>query len=440
MGQGMGAQQPRDTVPYSRGYVLWAIGLVFVVSMLNVVDRTIVALLVPGIQADLGLSDIQLGLLLGPSFSVVHFLAVVPLAWLADRAVRRNVIAVGLFAWSLMTMLGGVAQNFFQLFATRMGVGIGEAAGSPPAVSLLSDTAPESQRARALSAVTIGALTGIGAGMLIGGYVSEHYGWRTALVVVGAPGIAVSFLVRLTLREPPRRQAANADPVTAARHLFRLPSFSWMAAATCLGGVGGLGRSLWEPTFLYRVYDFSGIEVGAWYFAINALPAAAGAYLGSTLSDRLSERDPRWALWICAIGNGAAFPFLAAFLLWPESHAVSVVGISVPVAFGFSALGSVFSGFFSPPAGAVAQSLARPDMRAMAHAFWTMLMTLVGMGLGPFLVGALSEYLGQDYGASSIRYALLIVSVTLPLSSLLFLRSARNLREDLARIEGEGKN
>ncbi|MCP4243387.1 MAG: MFS transporter [bacterium] len=173
MGQGMDAQQPQKGVPYSRGYIIWAIGLVFVVSILNVVDRTIVALLVPGIQADLGLSDTQLGLLLGPSFSVVHFLAVVPLAWLADRTVRRNVIAVGLFAWSLMTMLAGVTQNFLQLFATRMGVGIGEAAGSPPAVSLLSDTAPESQRARALSAVTIGALTGIGAGMLIGGYVSR---------------------------------------------------------------------------------------------------------------------------------------------------------------------------------------------------------------------------------------------------------------------------
>ena len=431
-----GSVSARDSegAPFSRGYVRWAIGLIFVVSMLNVVDRTIVALLVPGIQADLELSDTQLGLLLGPSFSVVHFLAVLPLAWLADRTVRRTVIAVGLFAWSLMTMLGGVAQNFLQLFATRMGVGIGEA-GAPPAVSLLSDTAPESERARALSAVTIGALAGIGVGMLVGGYVSEHYGWRMALIVVGAPGIGVSFLVRFTLREPPRRQVANADPLSAARHLFRLRSFSWMTGAACLGGIGGLGRSLWEPTFLYRVYGLSGIEVGAWYFAISAVPAALGAYMGSALSDRLSERDPRWALRICAIGNAGAFPFLAAFLLWPQEDTVSLVGLAFPVAFGFSILGSVFSGFFSPPTGAVAQSLARPDMRAMAHAIWSMLMTLVGMGLGPLLVGALSEGLGEAHATDSIRYALLAISVTLPLSSLLFLRAARSLRNDLASLE-----
>ena len=152
------------------------------------------------------------------------------------------------------------------------------------------------------------------------------------------------------------------------------------------------------------------------------------------LSDRLSKRDPRWALRICAIGNAGAFPFLAAFLLWPEGDALSIAGISVPVAFGFSALGSVFAGFFSPPTGAVAQSLARPDMRAMAHATWTMLMTLVGMGLGPLLVGVMSEGLGSDYGTDSIRYALLTISVSLPLSSLLFLRAARSLRADLARL------
>ena len=192
---------PKDS-PFSRAYVLYAIGLIFFVSVFNVVDRYILSILAPGIQKDLSLSDTQMGLLLGPSFSAVHFLAVLPAAWLADRYARRSVVAVGLFAWSVMTALSGIAQNFFHLFLARMGVGVGEAAGSPPSVALLSDTAPLAWRTRALSSLTVGALVGIAAGMLIGGYLGQHYGWRIAFLAVGLPGVALALLVRFTLRQP----------------------------------------------------------------------------------------------------------------------------------------------------------------------------------------------------------------------------------------------
>ncbi len=412
---------------YSRAYVLYAIAVVFLIAIFNVVDRTIVSLLVPGIQAELALSDTQIGLLLGPSFSVVHFFAVLPVAWLADRVSRRSVIAVGLLVWSAMTALGGMAGSFVQLFATRMGVGIGEAAGAPPSVSLLSDTAPAAWRARALSALTMGSLVGIGVGMLVGGFVSERWGWRAALVAVGLPGVLVALIVRFTLREPPRTTAPTSSPLVALRYLFGLRAFTLTVVATCLAGIGSFGRMLWEPTFLHRIYDLGPLEVGAWYIAIGALPAGVGAFVGSALADRLGSRDPRWALWICAIGNLAAVPFFVAFQLWPESHVVWIGSFAMPLAFVFSIIGALFGGFYSAPTGAVVQNLAPENMRAQAHAIWTMIFNLIGMGVGPVLAGSLSEAWRPAQGDDSIRYALVTVTLALLASSAAYVVAARHM-------------
>jgi len=414
--------------------VVYAIGLVFAVSVLNVVDRYILSILADDIKADMGLSDTQMGLLLGPSFSVIHFLAVLPAAWLADRYARRTVVVVGLFLWSLMTALGAGAQSFLQLLLTRMGVGIGEAAGSPPSIGLLSDTAPLEWRTRALAAITVGGLVGIATGMLVGGTLGEHYGWRVALLCVGLPGLGLAVLVRLTLREPPRSAGPGYSPWKAMRHLFGFHSFSWAVAGACVANVAIAGRSLWEPTFLLRTYGLSMSQVGAIYVVIGAIPSIAGATFGATLADRLSARDPRWLARICVASNAAAAPFLIAFLLWPESHVFAMAGYRVPVSFGFSMLGNFFLGFFSPPMASLAQSLATPQMRSLAHAIWTMPFTLIGMGLGPFIVGMLSENWSQTYGVDSLRYGLVAITALLPVGALGFLLAARNLRADIARV------
>lgn len=294
--------------PYSRAYVLYAIGLVFLVSVFNVVDRYILSILAPAIQADLTLSDTQMGLLLGPSFSIVHFAAVLPAAWLADRYARRTVVAIGLFVWSGMTAAGGMAQSFTHIFLARMGVGVGEAAGSPPSAGLLSDTAPLVWRARALSSLTVGALCGIAVGMLLGGYLGQHYGWRAALIAVGLPGVLLALLVRFTLREPPRTPGPEVSPWPAARHLFGYRSFRWAVAAACVSNVALAGRSLWEPMFLVRTYELSMAQVGVVYVLIGALPSAAGALVGAALADRLGARDPRWLAWVCVASTALAAP------------------------------------------------------------------------------------------------------------------------------------
>ncbi|MBJ21260.1 MAG: hypothetical protein CL933_17785 [Deltaproteobacteria bacterium] len=427
---------PNDSpADHSRRYVLYAIAVVFLVSVFNVIDRYILSVLAPAIKDDLGLSDTSMGLLLGPSFSVVHFLAVLPAAWLADRYARRTVIALGLFVWSAMTSLGAGAQSFGQLFATRMGVGIGEAAGSPPSVGLLSDTAPASLRTRALSAITVGALFGVASGMVVGGYLGATHGWRIALLAVGLPGLALAFLVRFTLREPPRKKGPSVGPVEATRHLFAFSSFRWAVAGACVSNIAIAGRNLWEPSFLDRSYGLSGAELGGVYVLIGAGPSAIGALVGASLADRLAIRDMRWLVWVCAGAIALGTPFLVAFLLWPADHVVEIAGFMTPVAYAWSAIGSFFLGFFSPPMATFAQSIATPQMRSLAHAIWTMPFTLIGMGLGPLLVGQLSESLTASYAEDSLRYALVATSVLLPIGALGFLFSARDLRADIARAE-----
>jgi len=419
----------------SRAYVYYATGVVFLVSVFNIVDRLVVSMVGPQIASDLSLSDTQLGLLLGPSFAVVHFVAILPMAWLADRTARRVVIAAGLLAWSGMTALGGAAQGFGQLFATRMGVGIGEAAGAPPSVSLLTDTVPASMRARALSSITIGSIMGIGVGLVVGGFLASAYGWRTTLIAVGLPGVLVAALVRFTLREPPRSRPARetASPLGAARHLFGLPSYRWMVAGAALAGIASVGRNLWEPTFLTRVYGFEPSRIGMQLFLFGALPTALGAYVGSTLSDRLAPRDERWPLWVCAIGNGAAAPLLVGFALWPED---ARLGGDLPAALAFLSAGGFFLGFFSAPTASVAQSLATPNMRALSHAIWSMLLTLVGQGVGAAAIGALAEQLAASAGENAIRYALAAASSLAAVSGGAYLRAARQLPADLARVAG----
>ncbi len=426
---------PIGSAAYSRGYVFYAIAVVFLVSVFNVVDRYILSVLAPAIKLDLGLSDTSMGLLLGPSFSVVHFLAVLPAAWLADRYARRTVIALGLFVWSAMTSLGAGAQNFGQLLVTRMGVGIGEAAGSPPSVGLLSDTAPPSIRTRALSAITVGALCGVASGMVVGGYLGAAHGWRVALLAVGLPGLVLALLVRFTLREPPRQAGPSVSPGEAGRHLFGFSSFRWAVAGVCVANIGIAGRNLWEPSFLDRTYGLSGAELGGVYVLIGAGPSALGAMIGASLADRLAARDRRWLAWVCAASIGFSTPFLIAFLLWPTDHVVAVRGFSIPVAYAWSAIGSFFLGFFSAPMATLAQALATQNMRSLAHAIWTMPYTLIGMGLGPLLVGGLSEGLHATYGEDSLRYALVAASGVMPIGAIGFLFAARKLRADIARTD-----
>jgi MFS family permease len=377
-----------------------------------------------------------MGLLMGLAFTVVHVVAGLPIARLADRASRSAIIALGLVGWSTMTALCGMAQNFGQLLAARMGVGIGEAAGSPPSHSLISDLLPPEQRARGLSLITIGATLGAGLGLIAGGWISDRWGWRTAFLSLGLPGIALAVLVWTTLREPPRghsegrsAEAASDSWQAVLRYLLRTPSYLWMIAGMSAASVYGLSKSLWEPTFLREVYGMGAAVAGTSYFMIGSVPTLVGITAGAWLTDRLAQRDERWYLWMPALTNTLGVPLSLCFLLWPETHRIA----GLPLAFVFGVLGSAVFGASTPGIMALGQSLARPHMRAFSAALWSMVFTLIGQSLGPFLVGDISTRLHSSQGIGAIRWALAAVALAPLLGALLQLLGTRTLREDLAR-------
>jgi len=416
----------------SDAYVNYVLTLLFLVAVLNVCDRTIIAVLVEDIRADLALNDREMGLVMGLAFSVTYFAAGIPLARLADTGSRRTIIACALAAWSVMTALAGLAQNFLQLLLTRMGVGLGEAGGSPPSHSLIADYVAPQRRARAMSLLSIGAIVGMGLGTLYGGWASQTMGWRMALITVGAPGVVLAVIFALTVRDPPRRPAigggsdhlAGSSLAAVLRSLARNRGFVLLTAAASLVSMVGIGKGFWEPTFLRRVYGMSAAEAGGWYFLISPLPSMLGAYLLALLTDRLARGDPRWYAWMSAGSALMTVPLGLMFYLLPES----VLLLGVPAAFLFSIAGSFFGAAWAPAIMALVQGMVPPSARAVAAASWSMVASLIGTGIGPLLVGDMNMRLEAEHGDTAVRYSLALMAAMPLLAALLFMALARELR------------
>lgn len=413
---------------FSSAYVNYVIALIFLVSAINVCDRTIVAVLVDDIRAELALDDRQMGVVMGFAFSITYLLASVPIARLADRSRRAPIVAGALFAWSLMTAASGLVQSYVQLLLARMGVGLGEAGGSPPCHSLLMDYVPAERRARAMSWLPIGALVGVGGGMYYGGWASEQFGWRLALISVGIPGCLLALLFLGTVKEPPRR-IADASAATLATGtlsevllgLLRNPAFRWLMVASSIAMTAGMARTFWEPTLLRRVYGLGPADAGAIYLLISTLPSALGTWLGALIADRLSVRDRRWYAWVPAIGSAALVPFAVGFYLLP----VELQFAGVRVGFVMAVMASLLSGAWSAPVMATAQVLVPPQARAVSAAVWTTVAGFVGGSLGPLLIGDLNMRLQPVAGAESVRWSLALVAMVPVLAAIAFARLAR---------------
>ena len=415
--------------------------LIIFVMLFSTVDRQIVSILVDDIKADLALTDRDLGWILGPSFTIVYAISAIPIARRADIGSRRTIISLGLGLWSLFTAATAYVTNFWQLFLMRMGVGIGEASASPAAQSLISDILKPEQRGRGMSIFLIGSVAGLAVGMIGGGWINELWGWRTAFLAAGIPGLALAMLMRLTVQEPRRGAIEGRDVgseevgdwLQCCRHLLSMPSLRWIIIGSVLGFFYAIGKNSWEPTFIRRVYELTSGETGTWYFFTTPLPAILGLFLGGWWCDRWSKHDSRAYLWVPAIGQLAAIPFLVAFFLWPTAQRLPLpFGLpDMPVAFLFSIIGSVLSSIYTPPILAAVQKLAKLRMRATAAALVSTLGTLIGSSLGPLVVGDLNLRLEPDFGTESIRWALTAITAALVVSSLAFLFAARHFERDL---------
>ncbi|HKA16453.1 MAG TPA: MFS transporter [Myxococcota bacterium] len=421
---------PRAERPTYANYVL---GILFVAYVINFVDRQIVSILAQPIKDALGVSDSWLGFLGGPAFAIFYATLGIPIARVADLWVRRSVIAIGLALWSAMTALSGLSQTFTQLALARIGVGVGEAALSPPAHSLLADYFPVSKRATALGVYAMGIHIGVLVGLVLGGWLEELWGWRSAFMVVGLPGLALAGIVRATVREPVRG-AQEAAPISGApppvsevvRYLAARRSFCHLSLGIGLTAFAGYAFAFWAPQFLRRVHEMSSGELGTKVGIGLGTGGAIGSVLAGVIADRLGRRDVRWWMWVPAIACAGPLPFTLAFLLLPDPN--SALLISFP--------GVVIAAMYQGPVFSTVQTLAPVRMRAVAAGVLMFVTNIIGLALGPQSIGWLNDYVFAAHGKEAVRYSLLVVLLVMGIwSATHFALAARALPADLARGE-----
>ncbi len=426
------AAPAESKIPYSPGYSRYVLGILFCLTALNVMDRQVLATLNEPIKAAFDASDTMMGLLLGTSFTIFHVLSALPIARWADRGNRRSIIAGGLFAWSILTAITGAAQNFVHVFATRMGVGIGETVGSGPTQSILADYFPPERRAAAYSILGSGGVVGSMLGFALGGWLAQNFGWRLTFVFFGLPGIALAGLLFFTVKEPVRGAfdgLAVSDEREGIREaigfLASLPSFRHVVAAGALNAFANYAMLSWAQAFLMRVHNLSIQDAGFTLALAMSASTTLGLWTSGFVSDHLGARDPRWYAWVPAGASVATVPLLVSFLLAPNLN--SAIAFLVPAAF--------FNTMWLGTGNAIIQGLAKPRMRATAGALNVLLNSGVGYGLGPFTVGALSDWLAPSYGVDSLRYALLIAVLPQLWAALHSFLASRSLRLDLRAKE-----
>jgi predicted MFS family arabinose efflux permease len=404
-----------------------ALILLVVVYTFNFIDRQIVGILAVPIKADLGLTDTQLGLMGGLAFALFYTGLGIPVAMLADRYSRTWIITGALVIWSGMTAVCGLAQNFGQLFLARLGVGVGEAGGVAPAYSLISDYYPPHQRARALSIYSFGIPIGSALGIVFGGLIASHIDWRWAFFAVGLAGIAIAPVFRLGVKEPPRGgydagAGEHAPPGIGAilSTLLSKPSFWLISLGASLSSMMGYGLFFWLPSFFVRSYGLALLDASLYFGAIVLVGGLAGIWAGGWLGDRLGQARRTRYLQVPAVAFCCTIPFYVLALFSP-SLVLTFVVLLVPTAMGLVWLGPVIS---------TIQHLVRPDMRATASAVFLFVNNLIGIGIGTYAIGALSDGLQVHFGEESLRYAILAGTSFYLVAAAIFLLSARRLERD----------
>ncbi|MNJ31037.1 putative sulfoacetate transporter SauU [compost metagenome] len=446
-----GAPDARAAAPGYRYYVL---GILILIYMLNFLDRQIIGILAAPLKAEFNLSDSQFGLLGGLAFALLYSTLAIPIAWLADRFSRVWIMTGALTLWSGFTALCGLAGGFGSLFLCRMGVGIGEAGGVAPAYSLIADYFPKSQRARALAAYAFGIPLGMAAGTLVGGLLAATWGWRTAFIVVGVLGVLVAPVLRLTVKDPKRGgldepvPAETAAPavlaappkappfMTVVRTLAPKPSFWLLSFGAAASSVCGYGVAAWLPSFFMRSFGLT-LSQTAWYYsAIVLVGGVAGIWLGGSMADRLGKKSKSAYPLTPAIAFLISVP---CFILAMNSGAV--VGAVMPGSDpnGLAALTMAFLIFLIPtglnlvwlgPITAAVQHLAGPAMRTTASALFLLINNLLGIAVGIYYFGWMSDLLRPAFGEESLRWAIYTGMGFYLLSSALLFGASRTLQKD----------
>lgn len=417
------------TDPTSRpGYRNLVLAMLLIVYTFNFLDRQILGILVQPIKADLGLTDTQLGALGGIAFALLYSTLAIPLALVADRTSRTWVVTAALTVWSGFTALCGLATGFWSLFLFRLGVGVGEAGGVAPSYAIIADYFPPERRARALAIYSLGIPIGLGAGALLGGYIASTVDWRWAFITVGVAGIVIAPIFRLIVREPPR---GGADPLVAApverapvsavfAILARKPSFWLMAFAAAFSSMCGYGLAFWSPSLLIRSFGLDLLGASQFIGSLLLIGGTLGVFAGGWLADRLGGGDRGVYAKLPAIAWLITLPLFAAGF-WSSYPVAAWFFLLIPNGLNILWLG---------PVTTAVQNLVPAHMRATASASFLFINNLIGLGIGSWAMGAMSDAMTHRFGEEALRYSLMTALSFYLIAAVLMLLAIRPLRRD----------
>ncbi|MDE2353276.1 MAG: MFS transporter [Alphaproteobacteria bacterium] len=454
---------PADEAPvatrFTTAYRARLLVILLLMSAFNIADRQGLAITSPAIKRDLALSDTQLGLLLGLGYAVFFALMALPIARLAEHKSRTKIISVAVAVFGVMLALCGSAQNFWQFFLYRIGVGAGDAGFNPPVASLVGDHYPLHRRASAMGIIWLGAPLGAISGAILGGWFAQNLGWRMWFVALGVPAIALSLVAFLTLRDPPRGMSDPMPANTGAppsilqvlRFLWSKRSYRQILLGAGLAAISMGSFAAFLPRFLVSTFHTSLSHTGLYLGLMSGTSMATGMILGGLGLDAVGKRERRWYVWGPSIG------LVVAGLLFILAIEQGTVAAAIVVLF----FAHIALFVYWTPTLAMAQNMVGANMRASSGFIMSLVLSLIGMGLGPTLIGVLSDrfanltFVGGDFGAlcpggaplpdanrllvsacadasaRGVRYALIVMAVPLIWASFHYLLSSRTLNKDL---------
>jgi len=425
---GTAAADQNDRRSRSPVYVLVILLLVFAFQY---VDRSLIAILAQPIKHEFDLPDSQIGLLTGFIYSVPYALMLFPVGYFVDRRNRRNLLALALALWSLLTFLTGFVRNMAELVIARCFIAGAEAANNPTALSILSDYYGKTRRATAVGIFFAGPAIGSVIAFTLVGHIAQLYGWRAAFFLAGAPGLVLAATLYFTVHEPEREgsgkhESFNTAPPVRQTFAFILSqrSLVHLMCGMTFSATAVSSNIAWMSAFLMRVHHFSLTEAAAAISMSYSLCTAVGQIIGGGIVDRLAARNAAWIGWSCSIFSLAIFVAMLASALSPSSVA-TVIFIG---AWGFPA------GLQFGPVGGNIQSLVMPRMRGITSSVYALMLNLIGFGIGPFVVGLMSDALQPRFGDRSLQVALVAIAFCQIAAAIHFFLSARRMRADLGRV------
>jgi len=438
---------PANAKTASKGYRTFVLLLLTLIYAFNFIDRQIIGIISPFIKEDLGLTNTQLGYLKGFYFALLYSVIGIPIAWLADRYSRVNILSASLAVWSGFTALTGLASSFFMIGFARMGVGVGEAGGSPTSHSIISDLYPKEERASALAIYSIGIPLGLGfayflTGWLLGGAPEDAISWRKLLIILGIVGVALAIFTRIVIREPKRGQQekASVDVIkvpfkTALKTLLSIKSWWAMCLGIALASFVSYAVSAWQIDYLLP-FDAAqetpyGFRKMMYVLAfLNCFLYGGGTFFGGWVTQKLSKKSVRAYGFVPAISILICLPLLI-LTFWSTNTFIHLVC-------GGSLL--FFLGMYLGPSFAVAQTLAPINMRAMSTALFFLVLNMIALGGGPTVAGYLIDYFEPAHGnIHAIRLTLTWISGMFVLSAISFLIVAKTLPKDWAEAQARNE-